>query len=195
MVVRLGFAGLADRSLDAEAVRRLVEDGVLREDGRFELVEGGLLERVRGDFAHDAVKADLTRLFVRSAPDAIRVAVASTVRFDCVNLLEPDIVVAREDSLVRSEEGFASYAAGGILLVVEIATGSLAYDRGRKAALYARFGVPEYWVIDANERVAWVHFDSTAEEYAEVVLIGRGGVLKPRATELSCLSIQLAAVE
>jgi Uma2 family endonuclease len=33
----------------------------------------------------------------------------------------------------------------------------LAYDRGLKARLYARYGVPEYWVIDVKRRRTFVH--------------------------------------
>ena len=35
-----------------------------------------------------------------------------------------------------------------MLLLVEVADSSLAYDRGPKLALYARHGVPEVWVVD-----------------------------------------------
>ena len=38
--------------------------------------------------------------------------------------------------------------ATGVLLLVEVADSSLAYDRGRKLALYARHGVPEVWIVD-----------------------------------------------
>ena len=35
-----------------------------------------------------------------------------------------------------------------MLLLVEVADSSLAYDRGPKLALYARHGVPEVWLVD-----------------------------------------------
>jgi Uma2 family endonuclease len=38
--------------------------------------------------------------------------------------------------------------AADVLLLVEIADTSLAYDRGPKLALYARHGVPEVWIVD-----------------------------------------------
>ena len=63
---------------------------------------------------------------------------------------------ARIDGWIRS-----SCEQGGCLLIVEVAQSSLGYDRGRKAALYASFGVQEFWVVDANERIAWVHTGPT----------------------------------
>ena len=35
-----------------------------------------------------------------------------------------------------------------ILLLIEVADGSLAYDTGEKAQLYAEAGIPEYWVVN-----------------------------------------------
>jgi Uma2 family endonuclease len=35
-----------------------------------------------------------------------------------------------------------------VLLVIEVSDSSLAYDRGHKLALYAKFRVPEVWIVD-----------------------------------------------
>jgi Uma2 family endonuclease len=35
-----------------------------------------------------------------------------------------------------------------VLLLIEVADSSLAFDQGTKRDLYARFGVGEYWVVD-----------------------------------------------
>ena len=40
---------------------------------------------------------------------------------------------------------------------------SLAYDRGLKARLYARHGVNELWVIDAERRRTFVHSGPEAQ--------------------------------
>src|SRR5258707_39816 len=42
-------------------------------------------------------------------------------------------------------------------LVIEVAVSSLAYDKGLKARLYARHRVREFWVIDANAGITWIH--------------------------------------
>ena len=53
-----------------------------------------------------------------------------------------------------------------MLLVVEIADSSLRYDTGRKAALYASFGVRELWVIDAVKLTARIFRDPAPEGYS-----------------------------
>ena len=39
-----------------------------------------------------------------------------------------------------------------VLLVVEVADSSLAFDRATKLGLYARHGVPEVWLVDVRAR-------------------------------------------
>ena len=45
---------------------------------------------------------------------------------------------------------------------------SLAYDKTLKAPLYARHRVGEYWVIDANERVTWVHTEPKSGRWSSI---------------------------
>jgi Uma2 family endonuclease len=54
-----------------------------------------------------------------------------------------------------------------VLLVVELADSSKRYDMGRKAKLYASFGVRELWVIDAVRLTARVFHQPAAEGYRE----------------------------
>ncbi len=44
-------------------------------------------------------------------------------------------------------------------LVIEVSVTSLAYDRCEKASLYARAGVPEYWILNRNTRSLEVYRD------------------------------------
>jgi Uma2 family endonuclease len=54
-----------------------------------------------------------------------------------------------------------------VLLVVEIADSSKRYDMGRKAELYASFGVRELWVIDAVKLTARSFRSPAATGYGE----------------------------
>jgi Putative restriction endonuclease len=66
-----------------------------------------------------------------------------------------------------------------VLLVVEIADSSRGYDRGRKAVLYASFGVRELWVIDAVKRATRVFRKPSAEGYGETLDFGESDLLTP----------------
>jgi len=49
------------------------------------------------------------------------------------------------------------------VLVVEVAESSLPFDRERKASLYARAGVAEYWILNLVDRVLEVHRDPVVD--------------------------------
>ncbi len=68
-----------------------------------------------------------------------------------------------------SDNSFARPKPSDILLLIEVAVSSMAYDRKVKAALYARYGIREFWVIDGNERVAWIHTGPSDRGWASIV--------------------------
>lgn len=43
--------------------------------------------------------------------------------------------------------------------MVEVSSRSLRRDRGVKARIYAREGIPEYWIVNVDERLVEVHRD------------------------------------
>jgi Uma2 family endonuclease len=45
----------------------------------------------------------------------------------------------------------------------------MTYDRGVKARLYARHGIREFWVIDANEYVTWIHTGPSGDGWSSIV--------------------------
>ena len=73
---------------------------------------------------------------------------------------EPDLAIVRGDL-----DDYAEAHPTSALLVVEVSSSTLIYDRTRKAAAYARNGIPEYWIINLNERAVEVMRDPTADGY------------------------------
>jgi Uma2 family endonuclease len=98
---------------------------------------------------HAASVDRATRAFVRSlSGDEAIVRVQGPVRLSLYTEPEPDV------ALLRPRADF--YASGhpgpaDVLLVVEVADSSIDFDRNVKAYVYARSGVPEYWLVDLND--------------------------------------------
>jgi Uma2 family endonuclease len=66
---------------------------------------------------------------------------------------EPDLAV-----VVGSPRDYVkSGAPTTALLLIEVAETTLALDRGRKASLYAKFGISDYWVLNLIDRQLEVH--------------------------------------
>ena len=58
---------------------------------------------------------------------------------------------------------------------------SLGYDLGRKAALYASFGIAELWVIDAVKLITRIHREPGATGYGSVLVVAKDRPLLPQA--------------
>jgi Uma2 family endonuclease len=89
----------------------------------------------------------------------------------------PDIIVLRKDPshLVSNPQ------PQDLALVVEIADSTLNFDLRVKAALYARAGVVEYWVLDVIGRRILVHRDPRSGVYADVAAYGAHESVSPLA--------------
>ena len=97
----------------------------------------------------------------------------TTFRLSEDTYLEPDIVIYPRAS------GLRGLTANNVLLVVEIADSSLRYDIGRKAALYASFGIRELWVIDAVRLTTRVFREPAADGYRDMRDFGPTDQLAP----------------
>lgn len=77
-----------------------------------------------------------------------------------ISLPEPDVVLA--------EPADDKWIAGPtVRLAVEVSDSTLDFDLGRKATLYAKHGVPEYWVVDVEARVIRQFWAVAGEAYGE----------------------------
>ena len=56
-----------------------------------------------------------------------------------------------------------------VLLLIEVSDSSLAFDQSVKLNLYARYGVPEYWVVDVEGRRIVTYREPTAKGYVRKV--------------------------
>ncbi|MDW8106761.1 MAG: Uma2 family endonuclease, partial [Armatimonadota bacterium] len=65
------------------------------------------------------------------------------------------------------------------LLVVEVADTTLPYDRGRKLRLYARHGIPEYWIVNLRERVLEVYREPERARYKVKLVLGLEETIRP----------------
>ena len=66
-----------------------------------------------------------------------------------------------------------------MLLLIEVADSSLAYDRAVKRSLYARHGIPEFWIVNLTAGEVEVCRTPTGDNYASVLHVGREAILEP----------------
>ena len=153
--------GLPRRRFTVAEVEVMVSAGVMDEDERVELIGGELVPMSPKGNHHEVVKTALLRRWFRSAPEDVDLTPETTFRLSEDTYLEPDVVIYSRAT------GLKGLTGANVLLVVEIADSSLRYDMGRKAALYAAFGVRELWVVDAVTLAARAFRDPAADGYRD----------------------------
>lgn len=125
----------------------------LPDDGkRYEIVAGELLVSPAPGTGHQEIVDNVMALLrrARGAGYGRGYVAPLDVVFDPHNVVQPDacFVLASRLQIVT-----AANIQGAPDLVVEILSpNTRARDLGVKARLYARFGVPHYWVIDPDDR-------------------------------------------
>jgi len=136
----------ARHRLDVDAYYKMAETGILTREGRVELIDGEIIDMNPIGSPHASIAKRLIQLFAHvAAAGKVVVSVQDPLRLDAYNEPEPDFLLLRP----RADIYRASHpGAADVLLLVEVSDSSLAYDRGRKLALYAQFGVPEVWIVD-----------------------------------------------
>lgn len=142
--------GLPRRLFTVAEVERMVEVGLIEEGERIELVEGELIPMSPKGSEHEILKAALNACWARRCPPDMLFVPETTFRLSLDTYLEPDFVVVARSTGIRRLDGSSA------LLAVEIGASSLGYDLGRKARVYAKFGIRELWVIDVGSRILHV---------------------------------------
>jgi len=153
--------GLPRRRFTVAEVEAMVAAGVKDEDERVELIGGKLVPMSPKGNHQEVVKIALLRRWYRVAPPDIELAPETTFRLSEDTYLEPDVVVYPSALEPKDLKG------PNVLLVVEIADSSRRYDMGRKADLYASFGVRALWVIDALRLTARIFREPEAANFRE----------------------------
>ncbi|WP_158813039.1 Uma2 family endonuclease [Methylocapsa sp. S129] len=180
--------GLPRRRFTVAEVEAMVAAGVMEEDERIELIGGELVPMSPKGNQHEVVKVALLRRWYRAAPDDCNLAPETTFRLSDDTYLEPDVVI------YRRAEGLRRLSGPAALLVVEIADSSLRYDMGRKAALYASFGVRELWVVDAVKLSARIFRAPSDKGYGETLDFSAADRLVPLVAP-AAFALQLDELE
>lgn len=120
---------------------------------RRELIDGELLVSPSPVVRHQRVVLHIGSellQFLRPRGGEAFVAPLDVV-FDDSNVLEPDVLGFLAEHLDRIRDGYPRAAPD---LAVEVTSPSTkGIDRLRKRAVYERFGVPEYWIVDLDDDV------------------------------------------
>jgi Uma2 family endonuclease len=129
------------------------------DDGRrYELYDGEVIVVPSPFFRHQRVAMHVEGILFdyERATGGFVVHAPLDIVFSEHNVVQPDVVFFRKERRHLIQDWEVTRAAPD--LAVEVLSRSTEVrDRGRKMQLFARFGVPEYWIVDPVKNVFEVH--------------------------------------
>jgi Uma2 family endonuclease len=153
------------RPLRREEYEELVRSGVFR-DERVELIEGVIYEMSPLNAEHSYVIQALRRLIGRPVGARAIPLSAQPLAMGQLSLPEPDFALVPEGDYRHAHPNSA-------FLVVEVSPSDEARSKalGRLPTVYARGGVPDYWVVDLRGRRVVVHRVPDGDTYADIRML------------------------
>ncbi len=132
------------RRFTVDEYHQMIDAGILDEDDNVELLEGFVVLKMLRNPSHDWTIQLVSEYLSQVLPGrwTVRVQMAVTLP-DSVP--EPDVAFARGDKRSYLTKHPQPADLG---LVVEVANTTLAGDRAEKGRIYARAGIPAYWIVN-----------------------------------------------
>lgn len=138
--------------ISVERFFSLLQQGVLAEDDRVELLGGVIVSMTPSSPRHAATVGSVAAALQRTIREHTAVRIQSPLVLGRWSAPEPDVAV-----VAGSHRDYVDDHPHTALLVVEVSDSSLQADRLTKAAIFAAADVPEYWIVNLREDVLEVH--------------------------------------
>ena len=167
----------APRLFTVDEFHRMCERGVFGDDERVELLDGVVFALSSQNPPHASAIQRLTKWFVRQLDDTLALMPQLPVTLGPRTEPVPDLAVVREEDISRKTLPRTA------LLCVEVADSSLRKDRDVKSAIYARYGIPEYWIVNVKNATVEVHRDPDPEggRYRTLLTLGKEATLSAQS--------------
>ncbi len=165
------------RLFDVDEYYAMAEAGILSRNERVELINGEIIPMSPIGSRHAYSVDELNELFITRLRGRARVRCQNPVRLDNRFEVQPDVLTWR---FLRWREDM--YSSGhpnpeDILLIIEVSDTTLDYDRDVKLFMYARFGIPETWIVNIQERHVEVYDQPSDGEYQRSRIAGLDRIL------------------
>ncbi|MGH7390365.1 MAG: Uma2 family endonuclease [Candidatus Rokuibacteriota bacterium] len=162
---------------------RLIDHGFLDEDDPIELLDGLLLVKEPQHSPHRTAVLLVAKAVERAFGEGWFVQTQSPIILGDRSEPEPDVCVVR-----GAPRDYVESHPTRPALIVEVAQSGLRLARGRKAAVYARARIADYWIVNLIDRVLEVHREPARSgpvprhwAYATIETLGADATITPLA--------------
>mgnify|MGYP002078357880 CR=1 FL=1 len=150
----------------------MIAAGILDETERLELLNGELILMSPIGPKHSSIVKRINQLLQNLLNDRNTiVSIQDPITLEPASEPEPDIALLknRPDFYANSHP-----TASDIYLIIEVADTTLEKDRQLKGNIYAKSGIPQYWIINLVDQQIEVYDTPIGEKYAHQQTYGIG---------------------
>ncbi len=137
----------APRLISRKLYEAMIDKGILTKYDHVELINGFIFEKMPTGSRHNGVVNRLNHLCALLGDRAV-VSVKNSIALNDYSQPEPDVALLKPRADFYSKSNPQPHE---VLLVIEVADSSLAYDRTAKIPLFAAADIPEAWLVDVND--------------------------------------------
>ena len=155
------ISALKKRLLSVADYHKMAAIGILPDRG-IELIDGEIIEMSPTGSRHLSCVNTLNEILIEALRRSVIISIQNPISLGPFSEPEPDIVILKRKP---SKYADALPEAEDVLLLIEVADSSVAYDREVKMKLYAQHLIPEYWLVDLSESRLEVYTDPVDDYY------------------------------
>jgi Uma2 family endonuclease len=169
--------------------RRLGEATIFPPGSRVELIDGEILDMAPIDFNHAGHVIRLLNFFAPLVGNNALINAQNPLQLGDLSEPEPDFMLLKPNADFYSSR---HPNANDVLLLIEVADSSLSFDQNQKLRLYALHGIPEYWLLNLNDKCLEVYLKPNGEVYAEKTSLHASDTIT--LSQLNEISIRMADI-
>jgi Uma2 family endonuclease len=140
----------------------LIEHGIFGPEDHVELIGGAIVEMTPQKGPHAMAVGFGQDALLRVIGEQFHLRVQLPLSLGADSQPEPDLAVIPGRRRDFRSEGHPRSAA----LIVEVSDTTLTFDRERKGSLYARAGIPEFWILNLQLQLLEVYRDPAPDPTA-----------------------------
>jgi len=163
---------------------------LMAETGIFNHVKGDRVELIAGEITemspigskHCACVARLQKMFERALGENVIVWTQCSIKLSELSEPQPDLTLLRLKNNFYAEQ---LPNPSDILLIIEVADSTISYDRDVKIPIYAKFDIPEAWLVDVNRETLTRYTNPSPTGYKSTQIFDKNDFVTCMGTEIA----------
>lgn len=177
---------LKQRLISVADYAKMTASGILAEHERIELIDGKIFQMSPIDPQHALIINRIAKLlFTHLDENQADISIQNPIQIPQFSQPEPDIALIKTEQNRNTEQ---HPQPSDVFLIIEVANTSYKVEKEIKLPLYAKAGIPEYWIVRTDKQEIETYHSPSENDYEAKELI------RPEDTlTIQSLHIQLPA--